>query len=116
MVGQLFADNIVKLLPWLCGQTNQELVQRAGGVHQLGVEEGGGQRNTGAGLSLQHILLNQTKKWCLNSRKLYKFNGLVVKIFLLEKTLNKSVTKSESCSSKTVDNSRVDIGVISSKL
>ena len=61
MIGELLADNIVKLLPGLGGQPHQELVQLARDVHQLRVEEGGGQRDAGGCLSLQYVLLHQTK-------------------------------------------------------
>ena len=47
MVCQLLAHHIVELLPGLGGEAHQELVQLPGDVHQLRVEEGGGQRNTG---------------------------------------------------------------------
>ena len=58
MVCELLADNIVELLPGLGGQTNQELVELARDVHQLGVEEGGGQGDAGGGLPLQQVLLH----------------------------------------------------------
>ena len=61
VVGELLADHVVKLLPGLGGQTHQELVQLPRDVHQLGVEEGGGQRDAGRGLPLQQVLLHQTR-------------------------------------------------------
>ena len=40
MVGELLTDHVVHLLPGLGGESDQELVQLARDVHQLGVEEG----------------------------------------------------------------------------
>ena len=62
MVCQLVAHHIVELLPGLGGQAHQELVQLPGDVHQLGVEEGGGQRNAGRLPSLQATVLHQAKE------------------------------------------------------
>ena len=62
MVRQLLAHHIVELLPGLGGQTHQELVQLPGNVHQLGVEEGGGERNAGRLPSLQVTVLHQTRE------------------------------------------------------
>ena len=61
MVCQLLAHHIVELLPGLGGQAHQELVQLPGYVHQLGVEEGGGQRNAGRLPSLQVTVFHQTE-------------------------------------------------------
>ena len=61
MVCQLVAHHIVELLPGLGGQAHQELVQLPGDVHQLGVEEGGGQRYAGRLPSLQVTVLHQTE-------------------------------------------------------
>ena len=47
MVCELLADNIVELLPGLGGEPHQELVELAGAVHQLGVEEGVRERDPG---------------------------------------------------------------------
>ena len=60
MVGQLLANNIIELLPGLAGQTHQELVQLPGHVHQLRVEESGGERNAGRLPSVQMTVLHQT--------------------------------------------------------
>ena len=62
VVGELLTDNIVKLLPGLGGQAHQELVQLPRHVHQLGVEEGGGERDAGRLPPLQLSLLHQTEQ------------------------------------------------------
>ena len=58
MVGELLADHVIHLLPGLGGEPHQELVQLARDVHQLGVEEGRGERDGRDSLPLQHLLLN----------------------------------------------------------
>ena len=62
VVGELLTDNIVKLLPGLGSQAHQELVQLPRHVHQLGVEEGGGERDAGRLPPLQLSLLHQTEE------------------------------------------------------
>ena len=61
VVGELLTDHVVKLLARLGGQAHQELVQLPRHVHQLGVEEGGGERDAGRLSPFQLGLLHQTK-------------------------------------------------------
>ena len=62
VVGELLTDHVVKLLARLGGQAHQELVQLPRHVHQLGVKEGGGERNGRRLPSLQLVVLHQTKE------------------------------------------------------
>ena len=61
MVCKLLTDHIVKLLSGLGGQANKKLVQFSRNIHQLRVEEGGGERNGGPGDPLQLRLFYQAR-------------------------------------------------------
>ena len=97
MVRELLTNHIIELLPGLGCQAHQELVQLPRHVHQLRVEEGGGEGNTGRLPSVQVTVLHQAK---------YdnpEISQTVPSFYSLQETLDQSVTKSEGCRGETVD-------------
>ena len=108
VVGHLLRHDVVVILTRLGGQSHQELVKLARGVHQLGVEESLRQRNSGLELPLVLDFLHQTEiKLDIN------IIWLMAASNSLQHSLDQTMSKSECCSSKGVDDSRINFGVVS---
>ena len=60
VVGDLFREDVVELLSWLGGESDQELVELPRGVDQLGVEKSVGQWDHAGLLTLVVNLLYET--------------------------------------------------------
>ena len=94
VVGELVADHVVELLPGLGGEPHQEPVQLARHVHQLRVEEGGGERDGGGGAA-QRTSLHQAAG--------HTRHGLQLLLGSPEQARHQRVPEPERCRGEAVD-------------
>ena len=111
VVGQLFAEDVVELLPGLGGQPDQEAVKGSRAVHQLWVEEGGREWDAVRLLAVVVDLFHQAA----DIAKCYFLVTLALSqqdMYLLQKSLHKRVSESEGSRGEAVDDGGVDLGVV----